>query len=94
MKVLQIGEAPLYLLVRLNRPHVKNAMDGFALGAAAIALAARISAQDSLATQLTKKVMHAPRDSHPLVEQLAQALLIESPEKIARMNAFLDKNRK
>ena len=62
---------------------------------AAVELANRIATQDALAVQLTKKVMHAPREAHPLVDELAQAILFESPEKFARMDAFLNKsNRK
>ena len=59
--------------------------------AAAHALADRIAANDPRATQLTKRVLAAPRDAHPGVELDAQAELFESPEKMRRMTAFLDK---
>lgn len=60
---------------------------------AAVELADKIGKLDPLATQLTKKVMHAPRSAHPLVDELAQAVLFESPEKFARMDAFLNRNK-
>jgi len=83
-RVLNAEEAlALHLITGIHEPELL--MD------AAIALATRISTQDPLAVRLTKKVMHAPRESHPLVEELAQAILFESPEKFTRMDAFLNK---
>jgi enoyl-CoA hydratase len=64
------------------------------LMSAAIALAERIGRQDPLAVRLTKTAMHAPREAHPLVDELAQAILFESPEKFVRMDAFLNKKKK
>jgi enoyl-CoA hydratase len=61
---------------------------------AAFTLAQRILRNDRLATQLTKKVFHAPREAHPFVDELAQAVLFERPEKVERMTAFLEKNKK
>jgi enoyl-CoA hydratase len=61
---------------------------------AAFTLAARILKNDPLATQLTKKIFHAPRSAHPLVDELAQAILFERPEKVERMTTFLEKNKK
>jgi enoyl-CoA hydratase len=58
---------------------------------AAHALADRIARQDSLAVQITKSVFHAPAESHPLIDQLAQGILFESQAKFDRMQAFLDK---
>jgi enoyl-CoA hydratase len=54
-------------------------------------LASRILRHDALAVRLTKRVLAAPRSAHPLVDDLAQAILFESPEKTARMNAFLNR---
>ncbi|MDY7557599.1 enoyl-CoA hydratase/isomerase family protein [Cryobacterium sp. 10C3] len=86
-RVLSADEAlALHLVTEIHEPDL--------LIDAAIALASRISTQDPLAVQLTKKVMHAPRESHPLVEELAQAILFESPEKFARMDAFLDAKKR
>lgn len=58
---------------------------------AAHALADRIARQDPLAVRITKSVFHAPAESHPLIDQLAQGILFESQAKFDRMQAFLDK---
>ncbi len=55
------------------------------------ALADRISGFDPLAVQVTKQVIHAPRAAHPVIDNLAQALLFESPEKAQRMDDFIQK---
>lgn len=60
---------------------------------AAHALADKISAQDPLAVRITKKVFHMPREAHPHVDELAQAILFESDAKFERMQAFLSKNK-
>jgi len=60
---------------------------------AAQALADRIAEQDPLAVQLTKRVMRAPREAHPLVDDLAQAVLFETDERRSRMTAFLEKRK-
>ncbi|AZC13031.1 enoyl-CoA hydratase/isomerase family protein [Microbacterium sp. ABRD28] len=58
---------------------------------AAHALADRIARNDPLATRYTKQVLRAePRDQPSLVNEL-QAELFESPEKIRRMTAFLER---
>ncbi len=61
---------------------------------AAHAIADTIAANDPRATQLTKQVFAAPRDAHPAVDLEAQAELFESPEKLRRMTAFLEKRKK
>lgn len=61
--------------------------------AAAHGLADRIAAQDPLAIRLTKAVFHAPREAHPMIDTLAQAVLFESEAKFERMQAFLDKKQ-
>jgi enoyl-CoA hydratase len=63
------------------------------LMAAAHALADRIAQQDPLAVRITKSVFHAPAESHPLIDQLAQGILFESQAKFDRMQAFLDKKK-
>jgi enoyl-CoA hydratase len=60
------------------------------LMAAAHNLADRIAQQDPLAVRITKSVFHAPPDAHPVIDQLAQAVLFESEAKFSRMQAFLD----
>lgn len=60
---------------------------------AAHALADRIARQDPLATRLTKSVFHAPREAHPMIDQIAQGILFESDAKFERMQAFLDRKK-
>lgn len=55
------------------------------------ALADRIASFAPLAVRLTKSAFHAPREAHPLIDDLAQAVLFETEEKFARMDAFLAK---
>ncbi|GAA3216241.1 enoyl-CoA hydratase/isomerase family protein [Microbacterium terregens] len=61
--------------------------------AAADALADRIGEQDPLAVRLTKRVLAAPRSAHPLVDDLAQAILFESDAKTERMTRFLNRSK-
>jgi enoyl-CoA hydratase len=56
-------------------------------------LADRIAAQAPLAVRLTKALFHAPRDAHPLIDDVAQAVLFETEEKQRRMTAFLDRRK-
>ncbi|MHA7283418.1 enoyl-CoA hydratase/isomerase family protein [Arthrobacter sp. TMS2-4] len=60
---------------------------------AAHALADRIARQDPLAVRITKSVFHAPRDAHPMIDQLAQSVLFESDAKFDRMQRFLDRKK-
>lgn len=55
------------------------------------ALADRIASFAPLAVRLTKSAFHAPREAHPLIDNVAQAVLFETEEKYARMDAFLSK---
>lgn len=61
------------------------------LMAGAHKLADRIARQDPLAVRITKSVFHAPPEAHPIMDQLAQGILFESPAKFERMQGFLDK---
>jgi enoyl-CoA hydratase len=54
----------------------------------------RVAEQVPLAVRLTKAVFHSPREAHPFVDDLAQAVLFETEEKKARMTAFLERRRK
>ncbi|MEU6559398.1 enoyl-CoA hydratase/isomerase family protein [Nocardia nova] len=54
----------------------------------------RISRQAGLAVQLTKAAFRAPRDAHPYIDNLTQAVLFETEEKQDRMTAFLERNKK
>jgi enoyl-CoA hydratase len=58
---------------------------------AAHAIADRIAANDPLATQHTKRALRAPRSEHPHIDGELQAELFESPEKMRRMTAFLER---
>ena len=51
----------------------------------------RITRHADLAVRLTKAAFHAPRDAHPYIDDLAQAVLFETEEKHERMTAFLEK---
>ncbi|RFS84184.1 enoyl-CoA hydratase/isomerase family protein [Actinomadura spongiicola] len=54
----------------------------------------RVLAQAPLAIRLTKKLFHAPRAAHPLIDDVAQAVLFETEEKHRRMTAFLERKKK
>jgi enoyl-CoA hydratase len=54
----------------------------------------RINAQVPLTIRLSKVVFHAPRAAHPFVDDLAQAVLFETDEKVERMTAFLERKKK
>ncbi|WP_431502580.1 enoyl-CoA hydratase/isomerase family protein [Nocardioides sp.] len=56
-------------------------------------LAARIAAQAPLAVRLTKSAFHAPRDAHPLIDNVAQAVLFETQDKHDRMTAFIERRK-
>ena len=54
---------------------------------------ARNARSGQLALRLTKLVADA-LGGHPIIDDLAQAILFESDEKRARMNAFLSGSRR
>lgn len=54
----------------------------------------RIATQAPLAIRLTKSLFHAPREAHPLIDDVAQAVLFETDEKHDRMTAFLERRKK
>ncbi|MDJ0350745.1 enoyl-CoA hydratase/isomerase family protein [Cryobacterium sp. PH29-G1] len=86
-RILSAGEAlAVNLITEIHEPD--------ALMDAANALADRISKQDPLATRITKSVFTAPAESHPMIDQLAQAVLFESEAKFDRMQKFLDRKKK
>ncbi|TVU81739.1 enoyl-CoA hydratase/isomerase family protein [Corynebacterium aurimucosum] len=59
----------------------------------ALELAGRIAQQDPLAVRLTKQLIAMPDAAHPAVDNIAQAVLFESPAKFERMQAFLDRKK-
>lgn len=61
--------------------------------ASAFQLAGRIAKGSPNAVRLTKALMHAPAAAHPVIDNIAQAVLFESDEKYRRMTAFLERRR-
>ena len=53
----------------------------------------RIATQAPLAVRLAKSVFHAPADAHPVIDDIAQAVLFETQEKQMRMTAFLERKK-
>jgi enoyl-CoA hydratase len=53
----------------------------------------RIARQSPSAVRLTKSVFHAPPEAHPLVDDIAQAVLFETQDKFDRMTAFLERKK-
>ena len=70
---------------------LNDVVDPEDLETAGQALAERIASFAPLAVRLSKSAFHAPREAHPLIDNVAQAVLFESQEKFARMDAFLSK---
>ncbi|GAB3278486.1 enoyl-CoA hydratase/isomerase family protein [Kineosporia babensis] len=64
------------------------------LAAAGQRWADKIAAQAPLAVRLTKTVMQAPRGAHPVIDDVAQAVLFETEEKHERMTAFLERRKR
>lgn len=86
-RVLDAEEA---LALRL----VNEVVEAEALVDAGHAWADRITRQAALAVRLTKAAFHAPREAHPYIDDLTQAVLFETDEKQARMTAFLERSKK
>jgi len=53
----------------------------------------RIARQAPLAVRLSKSAFHAPREAHPMIDDIAQAVLFETQEKHDRMTAFLERKK-
>ena len=53
----------------------------------------RIARQAPLAVRLAKSVFHAPREAHPVIDDIAQAVLFETQDKQMRMTAFLERKK-
>lgn len=54
----------------------------------------RINSADPLAVRITKVALRAPVDAHPIIDDMSQAVLFQSPEKDRRMTEFLEKRGK
>ncbi|OPX13344.1 enoyl-CoA hydratase [Mycobacterium sp. AT1] len=63
------------------------------LEAAGHRLADRIAAQSALAVRLTKSAFHSPREAHPFIDNVVQAVLFETQDKHERMTAFLERRK-
>ena len=63
------------------------------LDAAGMRWADRILHNAPLALRLTKRAIHAPLAAHPLIDDIAQAVLFETQDKIDRMTTFLDRHK-
>lgn len=73
---------------------VTELVDSDMLLDSAFRLAAQIAKGAPAAVRLTKALMHMPGSAHPVVDNIAQAVLFESTDKYQRMTAFLErKNR-
>lgn len=85
-RILNAQEAAdLYLLNEITEPD--DLLD------AGHRWADRITSNSALATRLTKAVFHAPRQAHPFIDDLAQAVLFETEEKVDRMTRFLERRK-
>ena len=85
-RILDAEEAlALHLITQIHPP--QNLLE------AAHALADRIAHQDPLAVRISKRVFSAPPSAHPHIDDLAQAVLFESPTKTERMQGFLDRRK-
>lgn len=52
----------------------------------------RLGRAEPLALQLTKTAVHSPRVSHPVIDNVVQAVLFETEAKHRRMTAFMEKS--
>ncbi|HST83711.1 MAG TPA: enoyl-CoA hydratase/isomerase family protein [Kineosporiaceae bacterium] len=64
-----------------------------ALLATANAWVDRVLTAAPLALRLTKAALRVPRSAHPLIDNIAQAVLFETDEKALRMDRFLKRER-
>lgn len=65
-----------------------------ALMGAADALADRVLRSAPLALRLTKLAMRMPPGAHPAFDDVAEAVLFETDEKVERMTAFLERKKR
>jgi enoyl-CoA hydratase len=77
----------------LDRHLLNEVVEPGDLEEAGLRLVRRIGRQAPLAVRLTKALLHAPREAHPMIDDLAQAVLFETEEKEARMTAFLERRK-
>jgi enoyl-CoA hydratase len=77
----------------LARGLANEVVDPDALLATADAWVDRVLKAAPLALRLTKATLRAPRSAHPLIDNIAQAILFETEEKVIRMDRFLKRER-
>jgi enoyl-CoA hydratase len=63
------------------------------LEAAGHRLTDRLCSQAPLSIRLAKSAFHAPAAAHPLIDNIAQAVLFETQDKHDRMTAFLERRK-
>ena len=61
---------------------------------AAHAAVDRLLKSSVVALRLTKLALRMPREAHPIFDNVAQAVLFETPEKYERMDAFLQRKQR
>ncbi|GAA5003858.1 enoyl-CoA hydratase/isomerase family protein [Streptomyces hyderabadensis] len=72
---------------------LNEVVDADALIATAHAWVDRMLRNAPLALQLAKTALRAPREAHPVLDNVVQAVLFETDEKARRMDAFLSRRR-
>jgi enoyl-CoA hydratase len=72
---------------------VNEVVPGKELLSAAHAWLDRVGSHSALAVQMTKLALRAPREAHPVIDNVAQAVLFETEEKFKRMDAFLSRRK-
>ena len=79
--------------VALARGLANEIVEPQALLATADAWVDRVLTAAPLALRLTKAALRAPRSAHPMIDNIAQAVLFETEEKAIRMDRFLKRER-
>ncbi len=77
----------------LARGLANEVVDAVDLLATADAWVDRVLTAAPLALRLTKATLRAPRSAHPMIDNIAQAVLFETEEKFTRMDRFLNRDR-
>jgi enoyl-CoA hydratase len=77
----------------LARGLANEVVEPEALLATADAWVDRVLTAAPLALRLTKATLRAPRSAHPVIDNIAQAVLFQTEEKATRMDRFLHRDR-
>jgi len=73
---------------------LNSVVEASELLAAAHQMVDRLLRSAPLALRITKLAMRMPREAHPAFDNVAQAVLFETDEKVERMTAFLERRRR